>query len=135
MTIKISARLFPQAIPTIRAHLTAALGRAADVSADILDENLSLHGVSGAQWKNLPRRSSAENEMPQEQFGNLRGAIKFYQDNGRWYVGFSGLDEQYLKHIEFASPADGGRAPLSTTMTSEITWDQMARAIDQGPKL
>lgn len=129
-------KLYPDAPKLIEAHLAKVIGKAADVAGDILDESIALHFTSGRQWKGLPHPSSGPGELPQEQSGTLRDSIKFYHvEKTRWHVGFTGLDERYLRHLEFAPPEMGGRAPLSTVMMDRITHDQMAAAIERESQL
>lgn len=129
-------KLLPNAESLIEAHLTRLIGASVDVAADILDENIALHFVSGRQWKNLPEPSSGGGEFPQEQSGTLRSSIKFlHVKRTRWHVGFVGLNEEYLKHLEFAPASEGGRAPLSITMLDGTTQAQMMAAIEQSSKL
>lgn len=137
--INLQGKLFPETMPTIRLHLRKIVGAGTDVAKDILDEQLRLHGTSGAHWKSLPRRSSAPGEFPQEQTGTLLGSLAAKPANDppdtRWLVGFENLDEDYLKRLEFAPADEGGRAPLSTVMEDDLTHAQMMRAADMVDKL
>lgn len=57
--------------------LYARLRQAGEAGAEILRRNLSAGPRGGVHYPGMPRRSSAPNEFPQEQFGNLRGAVNW----------------------------------------------------------
>lgn len=85
-----------------------------------LDDNISAGNRSGTKYRKYPRRSSAEGEYPQEQFGKLRRMIQYERGEGTSSeVGFTpknSKEERQLIYLErTGDPTKGGiglRRPL-----------------------
>lgn len=121
--------------PNLKAELIKDLSpriqHAAEAGAAVLRENVSAGARSGVHYPNLPRRSSAAGEFPQEQEGDLRASVDANPTNNPlvWEVGFFGDDQGKLNNLEYAPPSRGGRAPLARTMSNPETLKRMEDAL------
>ena len=106
---------------------------AADAAADVLRANINFGVRSGFQWTKLPHRSSAPDEFPQLQTGDLFNSVtSLWQEpvggNLASVVGFWG-DPDKIASIEFGDEHEGGRAPLTRTMEDSKTHALMLATI------
>lgn len=117
--------------PRFRFELTRALNLllrdAALAGADVLRDNISGHDRTGVNYAHLPYRSSAPDEYPTEQFGDLVRATTFLptDDPLVWRVGFFGPDQEKYENLEFLPPALGGRQPIARTAEDPATHEAM----------
>lgn len=123
----------PRLAAELLADLTHKAEAAADAASDILWENVGAGPRSGEHYAGLPRPSSAANEFPQEQFGDLRRSVGTEKGTTPLVirVGFFGDDMQKLANLEFAPPSQGGRKPLARTMSDSRTMREMAEAMEE----
>ena len=105
---------------------------AAKTAEDQLRQNLSAGSRSGRQYPNLPRRSSAPDEYPQEQFGDLKNKVgRQTSDDGlEQEVGVFDEDAGKLFGLEFGDSQKQGRAPITRTANSTELRDAIRRALN-----
>ncbi len=151
-----SVVLDPKAITRIEQQLEGIVGASAGAGAIELQKSLSAGRRSGIWYGEEkarqgildfegfkgfinPRRSSAPGEFPQEQTGELVGAVSlgfigttsdqvFVHE-----VGVFNVDVDKLVTLEFAAPEDGGRPFVSKSMARTQTHREMrkvARMVD-----
>jgi hypothetical protein len=121
-------------------RLARQLDRAGDAAAAVLRENVSAGARSGRKYPRLPRRSSAPDEFLQEQFGDLKGAVKAQsQDELIRQVGIIDhpkLGDNALGALEFGNRAGtlAGRQSVTRTMEATTTHELMGAAIADDPQ-
>lgn len=124
----------PQFKAQLKQNLSVTLNKGAEALEDKLSENLSAESGTrtGRHYPNLPRRSSAPDsgEYPQEQSGRLKeGTGHRSTRNPLMKEVFVKDDEGKLRNLEFAPPAEGGRAFMHMTMVDPETTKRMLDAM------
>lgn len=130
--------LLPEAMPNIKQHLRLAMSTAAISAGATLDQHLIRGSRSGKHYKGMPAQSSAQDEWPQEQTGELRRALDIREGktDTEMLVGFFDADEKKLLELEFNPPEKGGRPLLGDHFNDRDTLDMMNLVIDlRVPKL
>src|SRR5690348_2327837 len=121
--------LYSGAIDYLRADVTQRIGQGAAVAAAIVSDHLAAGPRSGVHWPELPRRSSAPGEYPQEQFGPLRASIGHDHVGGTtWEAGAIHNPPEEAAKLEFSPVSEGGRPWLSRAMEDPETHEVMLRA-------
>ena len=100
----------------LEAHLSEAMGLAADAAAEGLRGRLSYRSMkrTGRKYKKYPRQSSAFGEYPQEQSSDLLESVDSRQaDPLVAEVGFNSSDKEKIEYLEWPEKGKAGaRRPL-----------------------
>jgi hypothetical protein len=117
----------------LEAHLGETLAAAASAAYSVLDANIARGERSGIQHPELPYRSSAPGEFPQEQFSALRNSLGI-EPAGPLAIEVGSVNNPPPEafDLEFRDERRGGRPWLSRTMEDPATWEEMNRGIGGG---
>ena len=130
MTLQIKETRNPNALAQLEALAQSVTLKMAEVGADVLRENLSAGSRSGRQYPDLPRRSSAPGEMPQEQTGELKGMVESGKTENGAYFGLvpkSAAQREKALNLELGAPSQNliARAPVRRTALDPRTLAKM----------
>lgn len=121
--------LYPGALDFITADLDQRIGTGAAVAAEVIREHIQAGPRSGVHWPDMPRRSSAPGEYPQEQTGDLLRSVGVEHERPTEYVvGSVDNPPPEAAKLEFTPVFYGGRHWLSKAMEDVQTHALMLAA-------